>query len=401
MGLLATRENREFRLAVACCRWPPSSQRDAAIVDAATAPVDWARFLDVVKRHRVHALVWNGLVRAGVRPPLDTAGILKVNAAKAARSSLAFYAETIRLQGLFDGAGVSCAFLKGVTLALLAYGDPGIRHSKDIDVIVPDGDLSAACDLLEAAGYLRLKPSGAISEAQLALWRIYGKDMEWRHEVSGIELELHWRLTNISFLLCEPPDFAAICPVGTAPLARLMTLPPPDLFIYLCVHGAAHAWCRLKWLADIHALIADRPDKVIEAYWRLAKQKRVERAVGQAMLLCADLFGLQLPAELAAELRRSRVIPALARLARICMTRGNAETEIYDLPFGTTLVSASHLLLAGKLRHLGEEIVRKSINLEDVLLLPLPRSLSFLYWFLRGPLWLYRRVRNAGASPLK
>lgn len=398
-GLLVTKVNREFTLVAACCQWPPSPQRDTAIADAAT--VDWARFLKVVNRHRVSGLVWNGLTRAGIEIPPDIAEILKTEADRTTRSSLALCAETIRLQGLFDRAELTCAFVKGVTLAVLAYGNLGIRHAKDIDMIVKDADLRAVGDLLATAGYRRQKPPGAISEAQLVLWRSYGKDMEWRHEASGIELELHWRLSNISFLLREPIDFAALRPVAITPAAGILTLPAPDLFVYLCVHGAAHGWCRLKWLADVHALIADRPDDLIENYYRLAKTKGAERAVGQALLLCADLFGLRLPVAMAAELRDSRAMTVLARLARLCMTRGNAEIEIYDLPFGTTLISASHLLLAGGLRDWGAEIARKAVNLEDVLILPLPRSLGFLYWFLRGPLWLFRRVSNGWASPVK
>lgn len=398
---MATSVNREFMLVAACCRWPPSSQRDAAIADAATAPMDWIRFLRVVKRHRVPGLVWNGLTRARIEIPPDIADMLEADAARTARSSLAFCAETIRLQRLIDRAGLTCAFVKGVTLALLAYGNPGIRHAKDIDMIVPDADLAAICGLLAGAGYCRVKPSGTISEAQLALCRTYDKDMAWRHETSGIELELHWRLSNISFLRHESPDFTTMRSVEMTPSARLMTLPPSDLFIYLCVHGAAHGWCRLKWLADIHALIADQPDDAIESHYRLAKAKGVGRAVGQSLLLCSDLFGFRLPADLAAELRGSRAVTALARLAHLCMTRRNAETEVHDLPFGTTLISLSHLLLAGGLRDWGAEVAHKGINLEDVLLLPLPRSLSFLYWFLRGPLWLFRRVPNGWASPVK
>jgi hypothetical protein len=176
-----------------------------------------------------------------------------------------------------------------------------------------------------------------------------------------------------------------------------MTLPASELFTYLCVHGAVHGWCRLKWLADIQALLAGKTDEVIERYHRAAIAQGAERAVGQALLLCADLFKLRLPDRLETALRASRVTSTLAKIGTFCMTRGDATTEIYDQRFGTTLIEASHLLLAPGLRAWGAEAVRKGIALQDVFDLPLPRRLALLYWVLRAPLWLLRHVRKLGA----
>lgn len=368
---------------------------------AAAKPLDWSGFLRVVRRHRIQGLVWHGLGRTKVAVPTDIAAALKADAAKTARTGLSFCAEAIRLQRLFDQAGIRGAFLKGTTLALLAYRNLAVRHAKDIDLIVPETDLAGVGDLLIAAGYRRQRPPPEISGAQLDLWYRYSKDMEWRHDAKGIELELHWRLSPTSFLLKEPVDFSMLDAVELGPSTRVMTLPPAELFSYLCAHGASHCWIRLKWLADIHGLIADLPEARIWAYYRLAKAQKNDRAVGQALLLCADLFGLRLPADLAAELRRSRVVRLLSGMAHLCLTRGNAQIEIYDLPFGTTLVSVSHLLLAPNLKAAITEVWRKGVNLDDIHRFPLPRSLAFLYRLLRWPLWLCRRVLNAGASTVE
>jgi len=390
--------NREFALVAACCLWPPSPHRNAAITAVAEEPIDWARFLKVVTRHRVPGLVWNGLSQAGIKTPPGIAENLKADADQTTRESLINCAETIRLQRLFNEGGCKCAFVKGTTLAALGYGNCAIRHAKDIDMIVPEAHLSRAFDLLIAAGYRQMWPPGTISEAQFALWRAYGKDVEWRNERSGIELELHWRLTNISFLLNEPPDFSALHPVEITSSAKVMTLPLPELFVYLCVHGSAHGWCRLKWLTDIHALIIDKPDGLVEIYYGIAKSKGAERAMGQALLLCEHIFRLRLPAGLVVELHQSRAMSVLAKIGLLCMTRGHAESEIYDQRFGTTLVSVSHLLLATSFRAWIAEARHKGIALDDVLYLPLPRSLAVLYWLLRWPLWVFHRTMNFGAA---
>ncbi|HLZ67503.1 MAG TPA: nucleotidyltransferase family protein [Aliidongia sp.] len=393
--------NPEFALVAACCLWPPSPDRNKAILGAAAGPIDWARFLRVVARHRVPGLAWSGLSRAGIAMPTDVVQKLKTDAGRVARANLVLCAETVRLQRLFGEAGLACAFLKGAAVAALAYDDIGIRHAKDIDMIVADADLAAASDLLIAAGYRRTSPPGAISPTQLALWRRHGKDMAWRHHGSGIELELHWRLTDVTYLLNEPFDFSALQPVRVTPSAEVAALPPAELFGYLCVHGAFHGWSRLKWLADINALLAPQPADLITSYYEFARKKGLERAVAPALLLCKQIFGLRLPAPLAAELSASRVTRLLARLSLLVMTRGGAETEVYDVPFGTSLISISHLLMAKNWRHWGAEVWRKSINLDDIFAFPLPRRLDFLYPMLRWPLWLARRFSNAGVSATK
>lgn len=80
------------------------------------------------------------------------------------------------------------------------------------------------------------------------------------------------------------------------------------------------------------------------------------------------------------------------------MTRGDAVTEVYDLPFGTTLIAVSHFLLTKSPKLVIGELWCKALNLDDVLDWPLPRALGFLYRVLRGPLWILRRVSNGGAS---
>ena len=68
-------------------------------------------------------------------------------------------------------------------------------------------------------------------------------------------IDLHWRLFRNSFL----PANARLAEVGEDWIMlgseRIPTLPAPRLLLYLCVHGALDGWLRLKWLADIAALL--------------------------------------------------------------------------------------------------------------------------------------------------
>jgi hypothetical protein len=80
-----------------------------------------------------------------------------------------------------------------------------------------------------------------------------------------------------------------------------------ELFVYLCVHGAGHAWARLNWLADVAALLSTRGDRDLEALYRGAQKAGAGRCVGQAMLLCTRSLGFELPASLDQELRQCAI----------------------------------------------------------------------------------------------
>ena len=75
----------------------------------------------------------------------------------------------------------------------------------------------------------------------------------------------------------------------------LRTLGEEDLFAYLCMHGALHWWNRLKWLADINALLAAAPEDGVERLFRAAEARGAGRAAAQAMLLCRRLLGRPCP----------------------------------------------------------------------------------------------------------
>ena len=153
----------ESSLAAACAMWPPSDHRTETIRAAAAKPLDWALFLRVVERHGVWGLVHEGLKRAKPDIPPEITQEIDAKAALLVRNSLAMAAEAIRLQRLFDDAGLPLLFLKGASLAMLAYGNLGLRSAKDIDLLVSPEILEPAIALLQRAGYHRFDPPPGIS----------------------------------------------------------------------------------------------------------------------------------------------------------------------------------------------------------------------------------------------
>jgi hypothetical protein len=357
--------------------------------------VDWTRFLAVVRRQRVEGLAADALRRAGVALPQSAAAELAAAAAAIARANLAFAAESRRIQRLFDGAGLTYLFVKGASLDMLAYRTLALKKARDIDLIVAPEGTERACALLAQAGYSRTVPGPEVADEQLPTWLALCKETNWRHGQSGIIVELHTQLVDNSALLPGVGALSPRQPVEIGSGIRLATLRTEELFAYLCVHGATHAWSRLKWIADVAALLSHHPPSQIEQLYRTSLRLGVGRCSAQALLLSAELFELPLPHELASELRRDRVTRWLVRVALDTMA---GETELDDTVLGTVPIHLSHFALVRGWRYKAGEAYRKSLSPQDRATLNLPRPLHFLYPLLLLPLWLRRRFK--GPAPL-
>jgi hypothetical protein len=392
-GVLAS---PEFLLVAACCRWPPSQSRNSAVLAAAAPVADWDAVVLTAQRHRVAGLVHDALLAAGVQLPAAPAAEFARRAQAIFRKNLLLAAETYRLQTLLDAAAIPSVALKGVALAQLAYGSLKVKHTHDIDLLIPPDRALAAMALLERDGYALSFPASHLSEAQRRAVVRYSREVAFIHPVHGAFTELQWRVADNPELLKEVHAGSPTQNVVVADGLSVRTLAQDDLFAYLCVHGAHHAWSRLKWLADLNAFIAATGADIVHLH-RHAQAKGAGLCSGQALLLCQRLFALPLPDGLATELLgtgRGRKLYAIAADAMADRTRdggGGGGTPAAWRDFWTQfLLGQGWAFFAAQCR-------TASVGIIDVISWPLPAYLHFLYPLLRLPLWLWRRA--AAPSP--
>jgi hypothetical protein len=380
------RWSREFVLVAALCRWPSPS---IATDDARAASIDWSVVLATARRHRVEGLVHAGLKAATIRPPALVADALARASTTIARDNLAQAGESLRLATLLTARGIAPLFLKGATLAMLAYGTLALKHSRDIDILVSRERALDAIAILRQSGYdfVRADLHDPV-RLEIAIEVLY--EVELRHARSGLMVELHWRLFDVDALL---PALHGDSAVRMAPIGSfaLPTFGDADLFAYLCVHCARHGWSRLKWLADVHALIARRDGQAIERLHDEARARGAGRCVAVTLLLCQDLFDLRLDAGFSRRLRSDRMARWLLVLARDILGH---ETFLDDRPVAKIRLEAAQMLLGIGWRHVGAVIGRQWSGTNERLAFPLPRPLFFLYGFARPPLWIARRIRS-------
>jgi hypothetical protein len=332
----------EFVLAVACCRWPLTSDRLEG-VRAAAVPIDWGLFARVAERHRIEALAWNALRQAQVDVPVEIHASLSAAAARTALQNLELTAEAVRIRDAFASDGVETVFVKGVSLAILAYGSLSLKAGWDIDVLIPPEKLMAAEALLRRDGYDTTVPKSPVSSAQLSLWHRISKESVWR-DGRGRHVELHTRLADNALLIPTIGIGSTVRDVEIGAGVTLRTLGERELFAYLCVHGASSAWFRVKWIADFAALLAGKDAAEIAALYDSSQALGAGRASDLALLLAHRLFETAVPEPLVRRLESDLVNRWLVAATMRMMAGASVATELAAIRFGTLPI---HLLQFG------------------------------------------------------
>lgn len=340
----------------------------------------------MVRRQRVEGLADAALRNAGVDLPAQVAADLSAASAGIAHENLLHAAASLRLQRAFAEAGIPILFVKGVTLSLLAYGTLALKKARDIDVVVAPEAIARAFELLEHEGYHCLTPIAPSSDPQAR------KETVWA-DASDILVELHSGLVDNPMLL---PGVGVNSPRQLVEIASgksLPTLRKDELFAYLCVHGATHAWSRLKWLADVAALVAADEEAEIERLYRRSVELGAGRSAAQALLLCSKLLGTRLPERLDGALSADLATRWLVRVALSSMARPG-ERELDETVLGTVPIHLSHFLLKRGRQYKWSELKRKSAGRPTASPRTLPNFLRFLHPILAVPLWLSSRARE-------
>jgi len=358
----------EFLLLAACCRWPTDA---SAIRKAGQTAIDWRRFVKLAQRHRVQGLARIGLEAAAIAVP---PGLVAAHRRQTARNLL-LLDEAARIAAMLADADIPAAFLKGATLAELAYGNQGVKQTLDNDVLVDPGQVEATIELLERIGYRVTDPAVPLDGKRLSVLIDMVKECTLVRPGNKAMVDLHWRMTSVEGLLAEPDLTRDLRTVAVGNY-RLPTLGDEALMVYLAVHGARHGWSRLKWLADFNALLVLMDAAVMAALRARAEHDGVPRAMDLALLQANRVFGTAVPDDVG----RSRRVRWLATLSDALMRGGDELAEQHMVPRRYMAVGhASAFLLKSSPTYLANAAWSSWVSTADALALPLPRAARPLY----------------------
>lgn len=271
----------------------------AALDPAATAATAWRRWRGAVEfddvdhgSTRLLPLVYRNLGADAF--DAEVAGRLKGLYRRSWSHNQLIFKRAAEAIAVLADAGIETLVTKGASLALLSYGDVGVRPMDDVDVLVPLDRTTEAIEVLSAAGW---KPDHSDPGA----WTRVHHSLGFAGADRG-EVDLHW------FSLWQPasdePLWAASVPLELAG-ATTRAPCPADQLLLACVHGTP--WSPLppfRWIADAVTVIRSAGEQL--DWKRLvaeAERRRVTVASAAALDYLSDEFGAPVPPAVRASLR--------------------------------------------------------------------------------------------------
>lgn len=320
----------EARFLIQCARASISEVARRRIREAAQAPMDWPRLLDLARYHGVGPLLCRTIT--AVCPDLaPKSSLVALRRATQAGMLLnrVFSQELVRLCRAFSENGVPVIPFKGAALAAMAYRDMSLRDFDDLDFIVSQARLSDAQHVLQSYGYRPLNPSR--DEFQMSHfdepYHLY------LHENSRVLVDLQWVMAHelFSFRLDRADLWDRRIPVSIGG-KQISTLAPEELLIILCVHGSKHAWERLKWVVDVAELL-----RVQQVNWKrvfaAADMWDCHRMLLLGLRLAHRLMDTPLPPNILRAVHSDVHIPPLAdRMPKSLLTHSQDGIDEHDGP---------------------------------------------------------------------
>jgi len=382
------RTSPAFRLMIATSWLAPESWRarqDETVRQVCATGMDWAEYLRLVHRHRTPALSWAVLKRVqNVEMPEQIAQELR-RVSDLCRMKAMLHSQVLAgiLKG-FNRAGIPVMPLKGTLLSLQMYGDPGLRQSKDLDILVAHEYVLQAQKCLEAMGWCRSAEYSSLTPRQSEFNLRYEHHIGFTEPRRGTELELHWRTGWDTPELAEGRLARSIESEWQG--CSYLAMDPMDLMLYLCNHGSDHAWVRAKWLGDLARMFtAESVD------WNAASDE------GWAVLLCLcllkDAYGLP---TLEASNRPTKDMPPVLINKAVRELTADAEPTGRAAParLFEEIRSYDYKHQLWPYRSRSESIAEVAVCRVDFRVLALPDSLFWLYIPLRPFLWAWRHLKD-------
>lgn len=344
--------------------------------------IDWDRFLELVRHHRVYPLIY--LKLKNVDKELIPAQVLQNLHSDYIRNTfqmLHLSGEMETMCKTFNENGIRALMLKGPVLADALYGDISLRTSKDLDILIEYDDVEKVETILSHHGYkLKSKFLRVLNESK---WKVH--HINYVHPQKKIEIELHWRL-HPEF--GNEPDFQELWERkvrSSLTSEPVYFLSEEDLFLYLTSHGARHGWFRLRWLVDIDRLVRKGPEW--DNISALLKKHHNLHIGGQALLLTSHLLQTPIPQQLIF-FNIGRRPAKLAQqsidfiIEKISPEHESGRVCLYSFSLKSSAEKYQYII----------SIFYPGSN--DAEVLPLPKALHFIYFPLRPFLWFWRQMKQ-------
>ncbi len=247
----------EVELLLAAAGNYDEDHRRALIEDILKDEIDWDYFKQLTNHHRIWPLVyWNLNLADSKAISKQFLDHLKDQFNQTALRNLFLSQKLLELLELLKSNHIDAIPYKGSFLASEYYGNLALRQFGDIDILVKQKDILNVRAILIDSGFI---PLDKLDKKNEKIFLKHNYDFHFNSSDGKFHVEIHWQLIYrplqpaIEYIWesCINTKF-----FGT----EVLTLPPEEWLVILCLHGYKHYWQRLKWLCDIALIIKSNPN---------------------------------------------------------------------------------------------------------------------------------------------
>lgn len=279
-------------LLLLCARTQIDGTRADCIRTIVREGVDWGDLLRIGSRHGLVSLLYwhlNAICPEAVPPGAleDLRDGFRVLAVRNVQQTQ----ELLRILDQLAARGVRAIPFKGLAMARWVYGNLSLRPVADLDLLIQPGDTVCAWEAMLSLGYRMVTPLDAAGlprdpaayEYRFARGEEFIVELRWRISPRHFRrsLDIGWLWER-----CQPVRLSA---------RTVRRLPPEELLLILCIHGAKHAWDRLMWICDVAELVRAHPDLDWERTECEAGRIGGRRMLGLGLVLAHRLLGAAVP----------------------------------------------------------------------------------------------------------
>ena len=333
--------------------------------------VDWPLLLAAAEQQRVTALLNRSLQSLDSElAPGAALEQLKQRSKLIVGRNLVFTRELLRILELLAAEGIFAIPFKGPTLAVAAYGDPGLRQYSDIDLLVRNDDLKRARRLLTGEAYELLEDHG---------WQ-----QHLFHPELKLGLDLHQQLLHHLVPLALDYRHLIDRTEGIDLLGQRVLVPSSeDLLLILCgqlvkelweMHSRSTESVPLIKIVDVAELL-ERSELVWRSVLERARTHQARRLLLFGLELVDAFYPLSLPRQVRTAMRRNPLRQSFPdpylRYVFVDQRKRFSNSDHIGFQIRVRDRLRQRLLLAFKPSGIDQEF------------LPLPKGLRFLHVFTR------------------
>ena len=380
--------SRELRLLMALVRAQHSDAVLAAAERIVADGVDWVRFGQLAMRNRVLGLVSRGLNTFFPGAMARSAAVEFDQCVGRARmlGMVLLSTQLGLVERVLKPAGARYAALKGATLSARWYGDPLVRQSSDIDLLVDADGVVEVIQRMLAEGWQIASPFWKNQRLDMFVRFVGVVEME---TADGRRVEVH-RLIDGSGLVFDPETLLAQSTTIDLAGHQMPVLSVTDEFLTAVFHHSRHRWSCYHWVADLISMTGSSmltPQQVDAA----RAHPILGPTVDAALTMGHNIEELVLSGEIDVD----KPISPFLSVCLDSVDRGAPPPQPVEAPDPTAMEPdfPEHWQQTARYRA-RFQMARLKPSLTDLDWLPLPPQLAALHWLTRPVRIALQRVGN-------